>query len=63
MSKKQKTKKSKLKMKTWNVFFKPIPYEVELVVNAYTLDEAIDQVKGILADQAMSIRGGWEIKG
>ena len=58
---KVKVKTKKGKMKCFNVFYTPIPYEVEVLVKARTIDEAIGKVNDLLSASTSSIRGGWEV--
>lgn len=55
----QKTPKKKLK--NFNVFYTPVPYEVEMEIKAFTLEEAVQKVKDFLGETVHSVKGGWEL--
>ena len=55
----KKVKKSPYKM--YNVFYTPIPYEVEQIVEARSLEDAVAHVKAFLGDTVESVKGGWEL--
>ena len=58
---KKKTKPKRLKLKHFNVFYTPIPYEAELVVKATSIERAEEMVRTFLGDTVESVRGGWEV--
>jgi hypothetical protein len=64
MKKKQtqkKKKKAKRELKKWNVFYTVPATTYETVVEAYSLEDAVDMVKHVLNESVESVYGGWEI--
>jgi hypothetical protein len=59
---KKKKKVARRKKKFFNVFYVPTPAEHELVVEAYTLEEAVKKVKDIIANHCEYVKGGWEVR-
>lgn len=48
-------------LKSYNVFYTPVPYEVELIIDAPSLKDAVQKVKDFLGDTVESVKGGWEV--
>jgi hypothetical protein len=53
---------AKKKDKLWNVFYTTLPCEHELLIEAPTLEAAVDKVRAVLTDTVQSVKGGWELK-
>lgn len=62
---KQRTDPRDLPYKYFNVFYTPTPVELEVVIRARTLEEAVLHVKAALCtlhcEEIKSIRAGWEV--
>lgn len=58
-------KHKRKKLKTFNVFYKALPVECEVIVKAYNPEDAAKRVRKILEvdlqERVLSVRPGWEI--
>lgn len=48
-------------LRLYNVYYTPIPYEVEMVIRAKSMEAAVATVKNFLGNTVESVKGGWEL--